>query len=59
MPRLELEPALEPLALPLLPEDVLLRGAALPELDFEVAELFVDVFAVVDDFAACEGSSSP
>jgi hypothetical protein len=37
----------------------------LPEADFEDEvdegdeELFVDVFAVVDDFGACEGSSSP
>lgn len=45
----------------LLPELVLLRGVALPELDFEdeLDELFVDVFAVVDDFGACEGSSRP
>jgi hypothetical protein len=60
--RLELEPP--ELELPL-PEDVLLRGAVLPEADFEDEvdegdeELFVDVFAVVDDFGACEGSSSP
>lgn len=49
----------------LLPEEVLLRGAVLPVLDFEDEvgeedeELFVDVFAVVDDFGDCEGSSSP
>lgn len=62
--RLELV-ELELVGLLVLPELVLLRGVALTEPDFEDevdeegAELFVDVFAVVDDFGACVGSSSP
>jgi len=60
--RLELDPVLavpEVEGVLVLPEDVLLRGAGLAEPDFEDEELFVDVFAVVDDFGVCEGSSSP